>query len=70
MKNTLSKLEAIQEIVQHTIDNRQDQFDNRSETWQDSKKGEDFNCKTYELQDFIDYLDSAVESLNTFLEQQ
>ncbi len=67
-KTTLNQLEKIKEKLGEKIEEREFTFDERSEKWQDSEKGEAFQEKTDELQEVFDNLDMTIDSLNTFLE--
>jgi hypothetical protein len=68
-KLTLKRLEKILEKLDEKIEAREFLFDERTEKWQHSEKGQGFQEKTDELQDVSDNLDATIFSLNIFLRQ-
>lgn len=67
-KNDLTNLETLQEKIQEKIEQRECTFDERSEKWKESEKGELFQEKTNKLQEVLDNLEFTIESATTFLE--
>ena len=47
-------MEKLQEHLEELVSKREEKFDNFSEKWQDSEKGEAFNEKTERLQEILD----------------
>ena len=56
MKQVLRQFEKAQVIIEEEIARREELFDNRSEKWQESEKGEEFQEKTERLQEMLDEL--------------
>jgi len=54
MKTTIKLLEQLQEHLEPLISEREESFENRSEKWQESEKGEAFYEKTEKLQEILD----------------
>lgn len=57
MKNVLKKMEELHEKLGASISKREEQFENRSEKWQESEKGEQFEETTGRLQEMFDELE-------------
>ena len=76
LQNLIENLEAlsieITEEIQDMIDTRNDTFDDRSEKWQESEKGDDFTCLTGELDDVMveaeNDIDSIISNINDISE--
>tara|TARA_R110000787_G_scaffold237426_6_gene343846 strand:- start:238 stop:492 length:255 start_codon:yes stop_codon:yes gene_type:complete len=76
LQNLIENLEAlsieITEEIQDMIDTRNDTFDDRSEKWQESEKGDDFICLTDELEDVMveaeNDIDSIISNINDISE--
>jgi hypothetical protein len=56
MKTTIKQMEALQESLEELIATREGQFEDRSEKWQESEKGEEFMERTDRLQEMLDEL--------------
>ena len=54
MKKTIKLMEALQEHLEQQISEHEETFENRSDKWQDSEKGEAFNERTERLQEMLD----------------
>jgi len=50
MKNIIKKLYSIVDILNVKIEKREDTFYDRSDKWQESEKGEEYENKTYEIE--------------------
>jgi len=62
MKKTIKLMEALQEHMEQQISEREETFENRSEKWQESEKGEAYNELTGRLQEMLDEVtDWAIE---------
>ena len=59
VKSLEKQLEQLQELVQH----RYDKFADRSENWQESEKGQEWDDKTMDIESQADELDSVIASL-------
>lgn len=68
MKATKKAVEKLREKVEQKIEDRESMFENRTEDWQESEKGSDFVLKTDALQEFVDYLSFALDSLDAYFE--
>ncbi|MEI6061244.1 MAG: hypothetical protein WCR72_11075 [Bacteroidota bacterium] len=62
MKTLLIELEKVAERLSVLKDQRQEIFDNRSERWQESEKGEAF-------QEITDEIDNLLDSITDFIEE-
>ena len=67
MKKMKDQIDKMMERLTDKIDDRDITFDERSEKWQDSEKGEDFDSKTDQLRETFENLEMTLESLNEFL---
>lgn len=56
MKNTLAKMKELDEALSALVEKRVDQFDARSEKWQESDKGQDFLAMTDRMEEFNEEL--------------
>ena len=54
MKTTIKLLETLQNHLEEQVSDREETFENRSEKWQESEKGEVFNELTGRLQEMLD----------------
>ena len=61
MKKILNKMESLWAAMEEEIEKRTNTFDNRSEKWQESEKGEEFQEKTDRMQEMLDELIDWVE---------
>lgn len=68
MKRELKYLENLRDKLEDKIEEREWTFDERSENWQYSDKGETYLEKTEELNDIKDNIELAIESIETYLE--
>ncbi len=59
MKKIIKKMEELQQMLEEKLAARQEIFDSRSERWQESEKGEDYQEMTDRLEemnnDLIDW---------------
>ena len=51
-------------VLEETIEKRTEFFDNKSEKWQESEKGEEYSNKTDTLQEILDELLYKYDELN------
>jgi len=63
MKTIIKNLEKQLEKLREHIQNREDKFDDRSEKWQESEKGEFFQDQTMEIESKADELDCLIDDL-------
>jgi hypothetical protein len=68
MKKYLKQLEAMQEAMENEVNKRHEFFDDKSEKWQDSEKGQRYKDKTYALETTESSVAEAIEGLKEFLE--
>lgn len=61
-----TSLDNLVERVQLAIEKREDFFNQKSEKWQYSEKSQEYEDKTYKLQEVLDYLESAQLDLEKF----
>ena len=66
-EKTLKQLEKLKESIDNKIEEREITFEERSEKWQESEKGDFYDTKTQELQYVVDSLESTIEELKTYL---
>lgn len=56
MKSIIKKMESLQLCIEEQIAEREEIYDSRSEKWQDSDKGSEYQEKTERLQEMLDEL--------------
>jgi len=54
MKNVLNNMDKLHTSLEELISKREEYFDLRTEKWQKSEKGEEFQEKTGRLQEMLD----------------
>ena len=59
-----AQIEDIIEDLNEVLENEQCYLDGRSEEWQESEKGDEFQDRLYALEEFKDALDNAVYDIN------
>lgn len=59
-----SKLEGIQEEIDNLASEMQDTYDNRSERWQDSETGEEYQEKIDALEEASQSVGDAIDTLS------
>lgn len=64
-----TQIEGIIEDLNEVLENEQSYFDERSEEWQESEKGDEFQDRLYALEEFKDALDDAVYGINEVVEE-
>lgn len=67
MKKLREELAAILQKIQEKVEERETVFEDRTERWQESEKGEHFQSKTEELEAAASTLESAIDDLDEFL---
>lgn len=68
VKKMVCKIEDIVADLEYIIEAEQEYFDERSESWQESEKGEEFSDRIYAIEELKDALDNAVYEVNDMLE--
>ncbi len=63
MKKIINALEKQLKQIRDKVSNREDYALNRSEKWQESEKGEQYEDATYELDEKADDLESLIDEL-------
>lgn len=63
MKDLLNKLNALTSLLESTIEARNEKFDNASERWQESEKGEDYLMLTESLELFQETVNELIEEI-------
>jgi hypothetical protein len=66
---SIAEAEAIIEKITRLRDTLQEQYDNKSEKWQESEKGEAANTAIEELTGALDNLESAKDSLGNVVSE-
>lgn len=64
----IGNLEAIKSEIEEFKDNLQDQFDSKSEKWQEGEKGEEMQGNISRLEDLLNELESAYSSMEDLFE--
>lgn len=64
-----TQIEGIIEDLNEVLENEQSYFDERSEEWQESEKGDEFQDRLSALEEFKDELDNAVYGINEAVEE-
>jgi len=62
-KEQIEQMEAAKAIVQTAIDARQETYDDHTEDWQESDKGQAYLAVTEKLEEVLDELDNAKDEL-------
>ena len=65
-KKIVKQLKLRKAQLEEHMETREAFFEGKSEFWQLSQKGEQYDFKTGELAEAIDYIDEAIEALNNF----
>ena len=68
MKTILNKLEKISIQLEEKITDREITFDNRSEKWQESFKGEEFEEKTEQIREVFEFVQDAINTTADFID--
>jgi hypothetical protein len=68
VKRELNYLENLRDKIEDKILEREWAYDERSEKWQDSDKGNTYLEKTEELHEIKDNIELAIDSIETYLE--
>lgn len=66
MKKCQNRLESLMKQVDEKVDSREDYYDERSEDWQESDKGYEYQEATDLLERFRDELDMALDTIKEF----
>ena len=66
MKSTIKKLEVLQSYLETKIELRQEDFDNKSEKWQESERGEKYQEITDKLTEILDQVTDWISELEDF----
>ncbi|MET3035843.1 hypothetical protein ABXT08_07070 [Chryseobacterium sp. NRRL B-14859] len=69
MKISTTKLNKELEKIANAVEKREEQFENRSEKWQEGEAGEAFQERTSELSQIEDDLQAAIEALEAWNEE-
>lgn len=56
------------EYFESLKDAREETYDNRSETWQEGEKGEEYSDDTNSIEEIVEYLESAKSSIEELYE--
>ena len=67
MKKQIKNLENILIELREKLDQREEKFEERSDSWQDSERGQHFQDKTDELDNIIMELDLQLEELQNWI---
>ena len=63
IKALQAEMEEIANVLEETAQDAQDYFDDKSESWQEGEKGEEYNTWISMLEDTKNNLDTAIASL-------
>lgn len=67
MKKIIENLEKQLLKLRENVQNREDYFCDRSDKWQESEKGEDYEDKTNEIDSKADELDNFIDELKELI---
>jgi len=67
IKQILKKNIALQIVLEKTIEKRNEQFESKSEKWQDSEKGEEFNEITFMLENNLCNIIETIDILSCYV---
>lgn len=65
----VTQIEGVIEEMNEVLENEQSYYDERSEEWQGSEKGDEFQDRLYAMEEFKDALDDAVFNINEVVEE-
>lgn len=68
MKTVLNQLESISDNIEDKVLDRECTFEDRSEKWQESERGELYEEKTDQIREVLENLQMTIDSINEFLE--
>lgn len=68
VKKYKSKIDGIIADLEVLIEEEQGYFDERSDEWQESDKGEEFSDRIYAIEEFKDALENAIYDVDDVLE--
>lgn len=68
MKVFQARLEKLLNSVEEKLEEREDYFDERSESWQIGEKGEMYQGKTDLLERFRDELDMSLDTIKEYVD--
>lgn len=68
VKKYKSKIDDIIADLEVLIEEEQGYFDERSDEWQESEKGEEFSDRIYAIEEFKDALENAIYNVDDVLE--
>lgn len=64
MKKLIALMEALKSEIDDMVINRQDTFEDRTEKWQESEKGEEYAERTDLLEEMTGTLEEWIEELS------
>lgn len=67
-QSLINKLNDIFGDAGESVEYREDYHLEKSERWQDSEKGEEYQDKTYLLEEYKDSIEEAITKLEEFIE--
>lgn len=68
IKKMIADLQQMEEELSNLISNREETFDSRSEKWQESEKGEEYQEQTDQLGSVKGSIESAIDELTELFE--
>jgi len=68
LNEALEELTEWKDSIELAIERRENSFENKSEKWHESEKGEDHQEKTQTMQDLFDELDAELMSLSDIVD--
>lgn len=63
MKKIIAKLNELQDLLTEEVSKREETFENRTEKWQESEKGEEYQQLTEELDEFRGSVEDIIDRL-------
>jgi len=63
MKSIITALKTQHDCLLKLVQRREDTFSERTERWQESEKGEDYQDKTQDIENQADELDLLIDNL-------
>ena len=68
MKKLLEHLKKQKELTEEKISKREDYFDNKSDNWQESERGSDYEDETFKIEDFLSNIEECIDYIEESLE--
>jgi hypothetical protein len=69
LKDTLRKIKDIAETYEESIEKRDEYFNNKTENWQESEMGDNYQTRTDEMQDIFNNVNQKIEIIEEAIKE-